>query len=140
MMPIDLDDATLVRLEQRARDAARNAHAPYSRFSVGAAVLDGEGRMHAGCNVENASFGLTLCAERNAVAQAVAQGAREIRAVLVYTPTDAPTAPCGACRQVLHEFGPRMQVICVGELDGRRRERRFTLDALLPDAFGSESL
>src|SRR5271169_5350356 len=88
-----------------ARQAASHAYCPYSRFHVGAAILTGRGGIFAGCNVENASYGLTICAERNAIFQAVArQGATKIRAVLVYTPTKKPTAPCGACRQVINEF------------------------------------
>ena len=96
-----------------ARDVRRRAHAPYSRFSVGAALLDERGRIHVGCNVENASYGLTVCAERNAVAAAVAGGARRIRAVVVVTSTVA--SPCGACRQVLAELGgPETEVVLAG--------------------------
>ena len=79
-----------------ARAVRENAHAPYSRFTVGAAVRDEQGRVHVGCNVENASYGLTICAERNAVAAAVAAGARAVRAVAVVTPTRPPGSPCGA--------------------------------------------
>jgi cytidine deaminase len=114
--------------------AAARAYAPYSGFKVGAAVLTGEGTVYAGCNVENASYGLTICAERNAVFQMVAASPRPIalRGILVYTPTTAPTAPCGACRQVLHEFGPVCDVLCV--CDGPERIAT-TLDQLLPGAF-----
>lgn len=119
-------------MEAAARQAAGNAHAPYSHFHVGAAALDEQGRIFAGCNVENASFGLTICAERNAVGAAVAAGARRLRAVAVYTPTEALTPPCGACRQVLAEFGPTMEVHLVNH-DGRRTVHR--LDQLLPGAF-----
>ena len=91
-----------------ARAAAARAYCPYSHFQVGAAVLTGSGEIFAGCNVENASYGLTICAERNAVFQAVARGRGplSICAVVVFTPTATPTAPCGACRQVINEFGP----------------------------------
>ena len=82
----------------------RRAHAPYSKFRVGAAVADEAGRIHVGCNVENASYGLTVCAERNAVAAAVAAGARRIVAVAVASGSRPPASPCGACRQVLAEF------------------------------------
>ncbi len=122
-----------------ARAAAVHAYAPYSRFTVGAAVLTAEGTIHAGCNVENASYGLTICAERNAVFQAVAHhaGVPRLVAVAIYTPTPLPTAPCGACRQVINEFGPDALVISV--CDGPS-EIRSSLDHLLPHAFGPENL
>jgi cytidine deaminase len=103
------------RLLAEARAVRLKAHAPYSRFRVGAAVLDERGRIHAGCNVENASYGLTICAERNAIAAAVAAGARRIRAAAVVTEASPPASPCGACRQVLAEFaGPSTPVLLVG--------------------------
>jgi cytidine deaminase len=121
------------RLCAAARAAALQAYAPYSRFAVGAALLDERGAIHIGCNVENASYGLTTCAERNAVAAAVAAGARSIRAVAIFTPTPAPTPPCGACRQVLAEFGDAAtEVIMLGE----SQVARATLGELLPSAFG----
>ena len=99
----------------RGARAAAHAYCPYSHFRVGAAVLTDRGEIFAGCNVENASYGLTICAERNAVFQAVAQadGPLVIRAVVVYTPTAEPTAPCGACRQVINEFGPDAEVLSI---------------------------
>lgn len=123
------------RLLDAAKVAATRAYCPYSLFSVGAAVLSGSGAVHAGCNVENASSGLTICAERNAMAHLVASGESPPRpvAVLVYTPTPMPTAPCGACRQVLHEFNPDCLVICA--CDGPD-VFETTLDHLLPAAFG----
>lgn len=124
-------DAQWRALRDAARAASANAYAPYSRFAVGAAVLAADGRLFAGCNVENASYGLTICAERNAVFQAVAAGARTLVTVAVYTPTPQPATPCGACRQVLAEFGVR-EVLCVAQ-DGQ--EARYDLDALLPHAF-----
>jgi cytidine deaminase len=121
------------RLVAAARAAARQAYAPYSKFRVGAAVLTRSGTIHTGCNVENASYGLSNCAERTAVFQAVAAGEREILAVAVHTPTRKPTPPCGACRQVINEFGPRAVILCTC----RSRERiETTLDQLLPAAFG----
>ncbi len=93
--------------------------------------------MFAGCNVENASFGLTICAERNAIFQAVAHGCRDIRALVVVTPTTAPTPPCGACLQVLHEFGPQADVFSF-TTDGAMLAT--TVTALLPRAFGPESI
>jgi cytidine deaminase len=129
---------TLDALKERAREASTHAYAPYSGFAVGAAVLTGDGTIHSSANVENASFGLSNCAERNAIFQAVAQGARRIEALAVYTATAAATTPCGACRQVLSEFGAGATVICF-TADGSV-ERRYTLDDLLPDAFGPSSL
>lgn len=128
---------TRQRLEKMARRAAKAAYAPYSKFPVGAAVLSRSGKFFAGCNVENASFGLCNCAERTAIFSAVAAGEREIAAVVVYTPTPAPTSPCGACRQVINEFGPHAIVISV--CDGADAID-VTLDALLPGAFGPQDL
>jgi cytidine deaminase len=106
-------DAELQRLVELATQAADKAWCPYSRFRVGAAVETADGSMFSGCNVENASSGLTICAERNAVCQAVAAGHTRIRRVVVFTPTETPTAPCGACRQVLSEFSADAEVLCV---------------------------
>jgi cytidine deaminase len=125
-------------MKQAAVEAARRAYAPYSRFAVGAAALDADGRIHTGANVENVSFGLSICAERNAIFRAVADGARRIDAVLVYTPTASPTPPCGACRQVLAEFGAEALVICCSD-DGAA-DRHYRADKLLPDAFGPDHL
>jgi len=136
-MPRPLTPSQQRRLEQAARAAARVAYAPYSKFRVGAAVLTGSGRIFAGCNVENASFGLCNCAERTAVFSAVAAGERAVRAVAVYTPTPAPTLPCGACRQVLHEFGPAALVISVCDTSARLAA---PLSDLLPGAFGPANL
>ncbi|HVV52618.1 MAG TPA: cytidine deaminase, partial [Polyangia bacterium] len=111
----------------------RRAHAPYSKFTVGAAVLDERGRVHLGCNLENASYGLTVCAERNAVAAAVAGGARRIAAVAVASGAIPPALPCGACRQVLAELGaPDTEVLIAGPSGGAERT---TLGDLLPRAF-----
>ena len=125
------------RLIAAARQAAKAAYAPYSKFRVGAAVLAGSGRIYAGCNVENASYGLSNCAEHTAVFKAVAEGERRFVAVAVHTPTGLPTPPCGACRQVLNEFGPKAAVICTCRA-GRPLET--TVDQLLPSAFGPNSL
>ena len=120
----------------RARDAMRNAWAPYSEFRVGAAIEAVDGRVFVGCNVESASYGLTICAERMALGAAVAAGARSLRRVAVTTEVEPPAAPCGACRQLLAEFGLNLEVIAAGPTS----ERRWTLAALLPDAFTKESL
>ena len=136
-MPISESDDE--QLADAARRGAAQAYCPYSRFRVGAAVLTDDGRIAWGGNVENASYGLTICAERNAVFQAVVQssGPTVIRAVVIYTPTPEPTAPCGACRQVINEFGPDAEVrsICDGP-----RELRFRMGELLPAAFGPGNL
>ena len=94
-----------------ARDARERAYAPYSNFAVGAALDTGDGQVFLGCNVENASFGLTMCAERAAVAAAVSGGFRDFSAIAIAGPEGATTSPCGACRQVLAEFNPSMTVI-----------------------------
>jgi cytidine deaminase len=127
-----MDETQWQRLADAARAAAAHAYCPYSGFPVGAAVLASDGSIASGCNVENASYGLTLCAERNAIFRAVADGAKSIVALVVYTPTPEPVAPCGACRQVIAEFGRdvRVRSICAGT--GRVD---YTLDELLPRRF-----
>ena len=124
--------ATLDELRRRARSAAAHAYAPYSRFRVGAAVLT-DAAMHSGANVENASYGLSICAERNAIFQAVANGARRIDAICIYTPTGAAVTPCGACLQVLSEFGAEALIVCCTDDDAA--ERRYALAELLPATF-----
>ncbi len=112
-----------------AWEARERAHAPYSKFKVGAVVVGPGDRVFGGCNVENLSYGLTMCAERVAIGSAVAAGVSEIRAVVVVAETEAPISPCGACRQVLAEFGdPEILLV------GRHGSERFTLGELLPRA------
>lgn len=130
-------DALMNALADAAKQASAQAYCPYSRFPVGAALLTDDGTIITGCNVENASYGLTICAERNAVFHAVALGHRRIVAVAIYTPTPTPSAPCGACRQVLNEFGPDAEVVSV--CDGPDILRR-RLGELLPEAFGPRNL
>jgi len=125
------------KLIDRAKSAASRAYAPYSRFRVGAAIRGRSGAVFAGCNVENASYGLTICAERNAVFQMVAAGEGAFDAIVIYTPTATPTAPCGACRQVLNEFNPDAEVLSV--CDGPE-SIRTTVRELLPGAFGLANL
>jgi cytidine deaminase len=127
--------SALRRLVLAARRVRQAAYAPYSNFAVGAAVLAGDGRLHVGCNVENSSYGATLCAERAAIAAAVAAGARRLFAVAVVTGVDPPSPPCGICLQALAEFmGPEGQVVLAGA-GGTPLHTRVRLDALLPRAF-----
>ncbi len=114
-----------------------SAYAPYSRFAVGAAVLSGSGQIFTGANVENASYGLTICAERAAIFGAIGKGERQIKAVVVVTDAEMVTPPCGACRQVIWEFG-KDALIIAENLRGDRREWRIR--DLLPNAFGPESI
>jgi cytidine deaminase len=128
------------RLAAAAAAAALNAYAPYSRFRVGAAVLDADGRLHTGCNVENASYGLCLCAERNALSTALATGARRFRGIGVACIDAAPglgaegRSPCGACRQWMVELAPDAEVVIAGG-DGRQPLSVWPVMALLPNAF-----
>jgi cytidine deaminase len=126
------DDPRIASLVASARLAAGRAYAPYSRFHVGASVLSDSGAVFSGCNVENASYGLTLCAERNAIFQMVAAGERSFALLVIYTPTAEPTPPCGACRQVLSEFSREAVILSV--CDGPAT-RRATVSDLLPGAF-----
>ncbi len=123
-------------LVEAARRVQAAAYAPYSGFQVGAALEAESGEVFVGCNVENASYGLTICAERSAVVQAVGAGHRRFRRLVVVSNVDPAAAPCGACRQVLAEFGPELVVEAVGP-DSRRWWR---IAELLPDAFSRESL
>ena len=124
-------------LMAEAVKARRRAYAPYSRFPVGAALLARDGRVFHGCNVENVSFGLTICAERNAVWQAISQGATEFAAIAVTARDGRGAPPCGSCRQVLHEFAPNAWVYW---RDARGRMLKRRLAELLPSAFRMEEL
>ena len=127
-----LSESDIQELAQAAKIASTRAYSPYSRFVVGAALRAGDGRVFSGCNVENASYGLTVCAERNAIFHAVSEGALEIAALVIYTPTESPTTPCGACRQVLFEFGKNAVIVCV--CTGAKR-LEFKASELLPHGF-----
>jgi cytidine deaminase len=128
---------TLTMLTERARGAMERAYAPYSHFKVGAALLASDGSVTEGCNVENASYPAGLCAERTAVATAVARGVREFAAIVIATEAAQPTPPCGICRQVLMEFAPQLVVVSVTRAGA---EARWTMSELLPDAFTPTSL
>ena len=116
-------------LISRASAARLLAYAPYSKFSVGAALVTKAGKIYTGCNVENVSLGLTICAERSAIATAIAQGSKDFVAIAVVTAGKKPAIPCGACRQVLAEFNPSMKVLAA-TVDGKVQE--FDLAELLP--------
>lgn len=132
-----MDDVMIRYAIERATMVRTNAYAPYSNFHVGAALVGANGSIYVGCNVENASYGLTQCAERAAVTAATAAGDRAIVGCVVITDTAAPITPCGACRQVLAELSLDLVVIC-RTLSGL--EQRFTLAELLPNGFTPSSL
>lgn len=127
----------LEAIAEAARSAAVRAYAPYSNFYVGAAILTEGGHLHTGCNVENASYGLAVCAERNAAAAMVLADPEdsEIRLVSIVSPNASPCFPCGACRQVLREFGCKEVVV-----EESSELRRYPFEALLPNSFGPEDL
>jgi cytidine deaminase len=135
MLPVD--NSRLERLRELAKAASAHAHCPYSRFRVGAALACPSGKTYCGCNVENASYGLTNCAERTAIFQMVAAGETRFESIVIYTPTPEPTAPCGACRQVMNEFSPDAEVISVCDGPGMLRS---SVKDLLPSAFGPKNL
>jgi cytidine deaminase len=130
-------DRVMTMLRERALGAMARAYAPYSGFRVGAALLAADGSVTEGCNVENASFPAGICAERGAVAAAVARGNRDFDSILIATEAEEPTPPCGICRQVMEEFSPRLLVVSVTT---GGREARWSLEELLPRAFTPKSL
>jgi len=121
------------QLVDAARQTMKNAYAPYSHFRVGAALLTAEGQLFSGCNVENASYGLTNCAERTAIFAAVAQSGPQlnIRAIVVANDQNVPCSPCGACRQVIYEFSPKATVV----FEGPRGWKQVAIAQLLPEGF-----
>ncbi|WP_448547280.1 cytidine deaminase [Thalassotalea fusca] len=121
-----------------AKQAYNNAYAPYSKFHVGAAAITQSGKMVSGCNVENASYGLTVCAERNCIAQAVIAGETKFETMVIYTEEDKLTPPCGACRQVIVEFFAQSATITATNHLGECKH--WTVEALLPDAFTPNDL
>ena len=133
-----MDDATMQALVDAARAVRTNAHAPYSKFAVGAAVLDEQGRIHAGCNVENAAYPQGWCAETSALARLVSAGGRRVLAAAVVGVADDPVTPCGGCRQKLREFAGADCPVWVADLNTVRA--RYTLGELLPASFGPHHL
>lgn len=127
--------STQQKLYEIARDAAENAYAPYSEFSVGAAILTASGEIIAGCNVENGSYGLGLCAERNAITTAVAKGCKpgDIKELVIYIDHDELFSPCGGCRQVMNEFMPANAPVT--SYNAKGESQSWTMRGLLPDGF-----
>lgn len=125
------------KLMQAAREAREKAYVPYSHFPVGAALITDDGTLYTGCNIENASYGLTNCAERTTIFKAVSEGHRRFAAIAIVADTEGPVSPCGACRQVMSEFGPDARVL----LTNLRGETQVTtVRALLPGAFTPQDL
>ncbi len=134
----ELSSESLALMITKAKQAYDNAHAPYSKFHVGAASITKDGTIYAGCNVENASYGLTICAERNSIGGAVVNGHKDLQAIVIYTEEEKLTPPCGACRQVIREFFPSdASVIATNHLGN---QKHWTVEQLLPDAFTPEFL
>ena len=124
-------------LAAAALAARENAHAPYSTFRVGAALEDATGRVHTGCNIENATYGLTICAERVAVFKAMSEGARDFRRIAIAADTESLTPPCGACRQILWEFCGDLEILLVNP---RGKSETIQLKELFPRAFDASFL
>lgn len=135
---MQVDETSLQALIGAARAARLHAYAPYSRFAVGAAVMDELGRIHAGCNVENAAYPQGWCAETSALAHMIMAGGKTVRAVAVVGDAPHPVTPCGGCRQKLREFAPPDTPVIAADLHSERL--RMTLGELLPASFGAEHL
>ncbi|GHB69281.1 cytidine deaminase [Psychrosphaera saromensis] len=134
----DLKELLTQELVDAAKDAYNKAYAPYSNFHVGAAALTANGNIVKGCNVENASYGLTVCAERNCISNAVINGEQEFQLIVIYTEQDELTPPCGACRQVISEFFANdAPVVAVNH---KNVQKIWTVSGLLPDAFTPKQL
>ena len=130
-----ISDADLI---ERAREARQSAHAPYSKFQVGAALVSSEGRVYTGCNIENATYSLTMCAERVAIFKAASEGALRIARIAVIAEGDEPVTPCGCCRQMIWEFGDDNTVVVMCTLSGRVKS--LSIAALFPHPFDSSFL
>ena len=135
---MNIEENKLLTLVNAAKEGFENAYAPYSNFHVGAAALTANGKVVKGCNVENASYGLTVCAERNCLAQGVISGEKSFSAIVIYTNQEKLTPPCGACRQVIVEFlAPDALVMAVNHNNDKKQ---WTVNELLPDAFTPKDL
>jgi len=135
---LNIEDSKVLSLVKAAKEGFDNAYAPYSNFHVGAAALTASGKIVKGCNVENASYGLTVCAERNCLAQGVIAGEQTFSAIVIYTNQEKLTPPCGACRQVIAEFlAPEAFVMAVNHNNDKKQ---WTVNELLPDAFTPKDL
>jgi cytidine deaminase len=121
-------------LMNKAIEVSKNSYSPYSKFPVGACVLTDSGNTYTGCNFENSSFGMTICAERNAIGTAIANGERKIKAIAIYSPMQDNCTPCGACRQVLHEFCNNDEDITI-IVKIQNELKTYTLAHLLPESF-----
>ncbi|HOV16010.1 MAG TPA: cytidine deaminase [Candidatus Cloacimonadota bacterium] len=128
---MQIDNIKWQELLEKAKATSKQAYAPYSGYKVGAAILSSSGKIYCGCNVENASFSLTICAERNALFQAISEGERSFTALAIYVDSDKSFPPCGACRQVLAEFAPKLPIL----IANRKTSKKTSLDLLLPDRF-----
>ena len=124
-------------LMQKAIEMLDRAYIPYSHFPVGAALECEDGTVYTGCNIENSSFGLTICAERTAIFKAVSEGHRDFVRIVIAGRSEDYCVPCGSCRQVMREFAPELEVIC---LNGKGEAKHYTLRQLLPESFGPEYL
>ena len=120
------------KLLELAHEARERAYAPYSHYAVGAALLTKDGRVYQGCNIENAAYGLTICAERTAIFKAISEGHRDLKRIVIAGKSEDYCVPCGSCRQVMQEFAPQMEVIC---LNGKGEAKHFALKELLPYGF-----
>ncbi|WP_026692861.1 cytidine deaminase [Peribacillus kribbensis] len=129
---------TVVELIEKARKAREQAYVPYSKFKVGAALLTADGKVFGGCNIENAGYSMTNCAERTAFFKAVSEGEKNFQMLAVIADTDGPVSPCGACRQVISEFCARDMKVVLANLNGDIKET--TVEELLPGAFTPEDL
>ena len=118
---------------QLAEEASNKAYAPYSKFAVGACVLTENDKIYTGCNFENSSYGLAICAERNAVGTAISDGERKIKAIAIYSPNMDNCTPCGACRQVLNEFKSNNGIDIIVKINNNIKV--YTIDELLPESF-----
>ena len=133
-----VEKAQLLAMMAAAMDCRQNAYAPYSSYRVGAAVMGGSGKVHLGCNVENASYGLTVCAERVAIFKAISEGEQEIRALAIAVEDDDVPRPCGACLQVMAEFAPEDEPVPIMTAAGDGTYELYMLDDYLPMPFSLE--